>query len=208
MRTVDELATASARAPAVSDDELRASAVRLGLLGEAVGRGRDAPAARALGVDVERAVSAASFLSRVNRSALGSRGGAAPELVGEHARSLAERQLELARRAVRARCEPEPSRDQSAAWKQATFAALQLAVAEPVHTCVPEGAREALPDLEVKLHIGSDGRVTFAGPLTLASLDPRVVEFTHCVVRLCEQAVFQPPEGVAIVVVPFVRAQK
>lgn len=199
VRSVEELVGSARRG--ASEVELRVEAERLGWAGEIVARGRSAAGAGSLTVDVERAAAAARFLTAAMRPSPN------PPEVAAHALELARRQLELARRAVVAKCVPEESRDQSAQWREATFAALQVALMVPVRGCVPAGARDALPNLEVKLHIGRDGRVELAGPLELASLDPHVVEFTHCAVQLCEKVAFPPPEGLAIVVVPFARGE-
>ncbi|MDI3290801.1 hypothetical protein [Polyangium sp. 15x6] len=124
----------------------------------------------------------------------------------DRAADVAGRQRELVYRSAKARCKDDGSRDQSPAWGEALMAMLQE-VRPAVHGCYLK-EKERAPDrkigkLEIKLHIDRDGHVELAGPIGFSALSPARSELVYCVVRVLEPMQFAPPDGRAIVILPF-----
>lgn len=129
----------------------------------------------------------------------------------ERSLNVAGRQQQLAVLSARARCEDEPSRDQSAAWKGAAIQAIH-ALETPIRACMDE-EKQRPPDfhmqnLTVQIHVANDGRVTLAGPVDFDMFSGYSADLVHCVVRVIEQTTFPRPEGKAILLVPFGRSMK
>jgi hypothetical protein len=125
----------------------------------------------------------------------------------ERALYVGGRQAQLAAGSAQARCQEDGSRDQSVAWQSATVETLN-ALHEPLHACRVDEQKRA-PDrsigrVEIKLHIGADGRVLLAGPIALDMSSAYSADLVYCVVRVLEKATFPPPEGKAIVLLPLV----
>ena len=132
----------------------------------------------------------------------------------EYAVYLAKQQLSLFALSSRARCERDPSREQSDSWKQA---ALQLVASKIPPAIIPCAADErqrwggtlpASANVEVRIHVDPSGSVFLAGPIHYNSSNPLSPTFVYCVVRVFEQLQFPNPTGVAILQVPFVPSSK
>ncbi|MDC3959878.1 hypothetical protein [Polyangium jinanense] len=124
----------------------------------------------------------------------------------DRAADVAGRQRELVYRSAKARCRDDGSRDQSPAWGEALMATVQE-VRPAVHACYLK-EKERSPDrkigeLEIKLHIDHEGHVELAGPIDFSALSPASPELVYCLVRVLEPMRFAPPEGRAIVILPF-----
>jgi hypothetical protein len=124
----------------------------------------------------------------------------------ERALDVAGRQIEVTMRGARARCEAEPSREQSASYKERAVAAVQ-ALMPLLRECIrDEQART--PDLHdhhmsIRIYIGAGGQVTSTGPVDFSPVSGFTAELPYCATHVLEQARFPAPEGTAVMDVPF-----
>lgn len=128
----------------------------------------------------------------------------------DHGIYVGTRARELARRAARAECMDDGSREQSTAWKEAVVAkvgSLRGSFEPCFRDAVSRDPGRAIA-MSLKMRIGPDGRVVVAAPdVPNGLLDGAfTIDFAHCIVSELEKVVFPPPSGDAIVVIPLEHA--
>lgn len=127
---------------------------------------------------------------------------------------LAKQQLSLFALSTRARCERDPSREQSDSWKQSALQIVATKIPPAIIPCAAAerqrwgGSLPASAKIEMRIHVDSSGAVFLAGPIHYNSSNPLSPTFVYCVVRVFEQLQFPNPSGVAILQVPFVPSSK
>lgn len=129
----------------------------------------------------------------------------------ERALAITLRERERALLVLRGHCGAAISPiEQSPDWKKR--ATDVLASRSPaLRGCIAPDVREQLPPrMDILVHVGTGGRVTFATPVDtsfdIGKWAPSDV--AHCLVHVLEGTTFPPPEGSATLLVPFVRDEK
>jgi len=211
MQGLEEVATVTPSAELLAttpEPQMQEMMNRLVSVTDALERLRDTLGSAVLASEANRLMMAAAYLQHGTAELFGLKHLGRDDLEPlERSLYVGSRQLQLAVLSARSRCEEEPSRDQSAAWKEASVKVIH-ALKAPIAACVQE-EKQRSPDVEpremtIEVHVAPDGSVMLAGPVGLDMFSGHSAELTYCVVRVIEQATFPRPEGKAIMVLPFV----
>lgn len=188
-----------------SYEALMTQADKLRAVGAELTRLRDAAAAPDLAARMNDLAQSVHYLTYVVAASAAAQHRSPADLPSYAQKlELAKRGRELARLEAAAACGDDGSRDQTIEWKREAVMRLR---AMPLARCFEDELARG-PDraskMTVKIHVGEGGRVQVAGlaEQCLPSCS-FTADFAYCVLEHVDAVVFPPPEGKAIVTMPF-----